>query len=48
MIDRYYHDVEKEAMRNLVLDEGKRLDGRATNEVRPISSPAVKPSPWQR
>ncbi len=36
MIDRYYHDVEKEAMRNLVLDEGKRLDGRATNEVRPI------------
>ena len=32
MIDRYYHDVEKEAMRNLVLDEGKRLDGRATNE----------------
>jgi polyribonucleotide nucleotidyltransferase len=28
--------VEKEAMRNLVLDEGKRLDGRATNEVRPI------------
>ena len=36
MIDRYYHDVEKEAMRNLVLDEGRRLDGRATNEVRPI------------
>ncbi len=36
MIDRYYHDVGKEAMRNLVLDEGKRLDGRATNEVRPI------------
>ena len=36
MVTRYYHDVEKEAMRNLVLDEGKRLDGRATNEVRPI------------
>jgi polyribonucleotide nucleotidyltransferase len=36
MVARYYHDVEKEAMRNLVLDEGKRLDGRATNEVRPI------------
>ena len=36
MVARYYHDVEKEAMRNLVLDEGKRLDGRATDEVRPI------------
>jgi len=36
MVARYYHDVEKEAMRNLVLDEGKRLDGRATSEVRPI------------
>ncbi len=36
LVDRYYHDVEKEAMRNLVLDEGKRLDGRKTNEVRPI------------
>ncbi len=33
---RYYHDVEKEAMRNLVLDEGIRLDGRKTDEVRPI------------
>ena len=36
MVARYYHDVEKEAMRNLVLDEGKRLDGRRTDEVRPI------------
>ena len=36
MVARYYHDVEKEAMRNLVLDEGKRLDGRKTDEVRPI------------
>lgn len=36
MIDRYYHDVEKEAMRRAVLDEGKRLDGRKTNEIRPI------------
>ncbi len=33
---RYYHDVEKEAMRNLILDEGIRLDGRATDQVRPI------------
>ena len=36
LVDRYYHNVEKEAMRNLILDEGIRLDGRATNEVRPI------------
>jgi len=36
MVARYYHDVEKEAMRNLILDEGKRLDGRKTDEVRPI------------
>lgn len=33
MIDRYYHDVEKEAMRRCILDEGKRLDGRATTEI---------------
>ena len=33
---RYYHDVEKEAMRNLILDEGVRLDGRGTKDVRPI------------
>ena len=36
IVERYYHEVEKEAMRNLILDEGKRLDGRACNEVRPI------------
>ena len=36
MVDRYYHDVEKEAMRRAVLDEGKRLDGRTTTEIRPI------------
>ena len=36
LVERYYHNVEKEAMRNLVLDEGRRLDGRATDEVRPI------------
>lgn len=36
MIDRYYHDVEKEAMRRCILDEGKRLDGRSTTEIRPI------------
>ena len=36
LIDRYYHDVEKEAMRRSILDEGKRLDGRKTTEIRPI------------
>ncbi len=38
LVSRYYHDVEKEAMRRSILDEGKRLDGRATTEVRPIWS----------
>ena len=36
LIGRYYHDVEKEAMRRCILDEGKRLDGRKTTEIRPI------------
>ena len=36
LVKRYYHDVEKEAMRNCVLDEGIRLDGRTTTEIRPI------------
>jgi polyribonucleotide nucleotidyltransferase len=36
LIKRYFHDVEKEAMRRMILDEGIRLDGRATNEIRPI------------
>ena len=36
MVKRYYHDVEKEAMRRCVLDEGIRLDGRNTTTVRPI------------
>ncbi len=38
MIKKYYHDVEKEAMRRMVLDEGIRLDGRGTREIRPIWS----------
>ena len=36
MIDRYYADVERDAMRRCILDEGKRLDGRKTTEIRPI------------
>lgn len=36
MVSRYYHDVEKEAMRRMILDEGVRLDGRTTEQIRPI------------
>jgi len=38
LIAKYYHEVEKEAMRRSILDEGKRLDGRKTTEIRPIWS----------
>lgn len=37
-ISKYYHDVEKDAMRNMILNESIRLDGRKTNEIRPIWS----------
>ncbi len=37
LIKRYFHDdVLKKAMRRMILDEGKRLDGRRTDEIRPI------------
>lgn len=36
LVARYYHDVEKEAMRRMILDEGVRLDGRTTTQIRPI------------
>ena len=37
LIKRYFHDdVQKKAMRNMILDEGLRLDGRKCNEIRPI------------
>ncbi len=36
LVDRYYHDVERDAMRRCILDEGIRLDGRKTTEIRPI------------
>ena len=36
LIKAYYHAVEKEAIRDLVLSEKKRLDGRNTTEIRPI------------
>ncbi len=36
LINTYYHDVESEAMRNMILNDSQRLDGRALDEVRPI------------
>ncbi len=36
LVDRYYHDVERDAMRRCILDEGIRLDGRSTTDIRPI------------
>jgi polyribonucleotide nucleotidyltransferase len=33
---RYFHDVEKRAMRRMIIDEGVRLDGRSTTQIRPI------------
>lgn len=36
LIKKYYHDVEKEAMRRMILDDGIRLDGRSTTQIRPI------------
>ena len=36
MVDRYYADVMRDSMRRCILDEGKRLDGRKTDEIRPI------------
>jgi polyribonucleotide nucleotidyltransferase len=36
LISKYYYKAEKTAIRNLTLDEGIRLDGRKTDEIRPI------------
>ena len=36
MVSRYYGAVEKEAMRRMIIDEGVRLDGRTTTQIRPI------------
>ncbi len=44
LIGKYFHDVEKEAVRSLILDKGIRLDGRKTDEIRPIWS-EVDPLP---
>lgn len=36
MINRYYHDVQYDAMRAMILDERIRLDGRQLDQIRPI------------
>lgn len=36
LVHKYFHDVQKDAVRNLILDKGIRLDGRTTSEIRPI------------
>ncbi len=36
LVGKYYHDVEKEAVRRAILDDAIRLDGRKTDEIRPI------------
>lgn len=36
VINRYYHDVEKKAMRKMILNDRQRLDGRKLDEIRPI------------
>ncbi len=38
LVGKYYHDIEKKAARNLVLNENVRLDGRDMNQIRPIWS----------
>ena len=38
MFNRYFYSVEKKALRTLILDEGLRVDGRKTNEIRQIWS----------
>ena len=38
LLDKYIHKVEKDAVRDVVLNEGIRLDGRATTDIRPIWS----------
>ncbi|MDQ3534356.1 MAG: polyribonucleotide nucleotidyltransferase, partial [Bacteroidota bacterium] len=38
LINKYFHSIQKEASRNLVLENMVRLDGRKTDEIRPIWS----------
>jgi polyribonucleotide nucleotidyltransferase len=38
LLGKYFHDIEKEAIRNFVLDSQERIDGRKPDEIRPIWS----------
>jgi polyribonucleotide nucleotidyltransferase len=38
LVHKYYHDCHKDAVRNMILDTKVRLDGRRTDEIRPIWS----------
>lgn len=38
LLHKFHHDCVKDAMRNMILEEGLRLDGRSTTEIRPIWS----------
>jgi polyribonucleotide nucleotidyltransferase len=38
LLNKYHHDCLKDAMRNMILHEGVRLDGRSTTQIRPIWS----------
>ncbi|NQZ76555.1 MAG: polyribonucleotide nucleotidyltransferase, partial [Ekhidna sp.] len=40
LVGKYFHDIEKEAVRNFVLDNQERIDGRQPDEIRPIWSEA--------
>ena len=37
LVERYFHEAQKEAVRRMILDESIRLDGRKSDEIRPIS-----------
>jgi len=37
LVSKYFHDVQKDAIRSLILEEGVRIDGRKTDEIRPIT-----------
>jgi len=37
LVNRYFHDVHKNAVRNMILNESVRLDGRKTDQIRPIT-----------
>lgn len=46
LVGKYFHDLEKEVVRNMILDESRRLDGRSLEQVRPLNMETdVLPSP---